>query len=156
MQSTQIDHIVVLVSEIAYSKLPTAVRKLIAANATPIPSGDSGVYSFEARLCEWEEIKLELLGSNPASRGQETRFALIDHYVNDYQCLADRAQWSRCNCESVEPDCCPVCERSVEPLTSERYVVILHVPESGSGCMPHAEPVSSSSRPAVRGPTLNS
>jgi hypothetical protein len=135
MESTPVAEVsvnTVLLSETVFSNLPTAVRKLIAAYGTPVPSGNIDVFSFEVGAPEWEEIKAELVGSDLAASDPRAPFVLIPHYANDYHCEHDGAQWSGCNCDSVEPDNCPICDRSTEPFSSEQYIVIRHGPQAKS------------------------
>jgi len=132
----------VLMGERVYGDLPISVRVLIAAYATPIPSGNEGVFSFEVSVDDWNEIKSELTRLEHSVDAQGERFVLVTYYANDYYCPHDDAMWSVCNCSSAESDECPICSDALEPLTSESYIIIR--PDSNAACGSSAGPVSAS------------
>jgi hypothetical protein len=131
----------VLMGETVYLDLPIPVRILIAAYATPIPSGNEGVFSFEVAGDHWNEIKSELTRSEQTAGDRASGFVLATYYANDYYCPRDDASWSRCNCDSAEPDECPICDRMIEPVASDRYIVIRRTLEGEAVCGPATEPV---------------
>lgn len=146
MGSTQVNNVTdtVLVGETVYGDLPISVRVLIAAYATPIPSGNEGVFSFEVKAEHWDEIKSELTRIENAAVDRSEGFVLVTYFANDYSCPHDNARWTRCNCSSAESDECPICSTVIEPVASDRYTVIRHPLESAAACGPTTEPVTAS------------
>ena len=142
-KTERVEATTVLVSEAIYGDLPAAVRKLIAGHGTPIPSGDSSVFSFEIASQHWAEIESELAAFERATNSSEARFLVNAHYISDYRCAEDGAEWSLCDCEAVDLSHCPICDRPTQPKVSERYIVIRHKRERKTACEAGTGPVLS-------------
>jgi hypothetical protein len=119
---TEIIHI----SEADFRRLPRSVRMLILAYSTPEACTQNGLMILKMRRYRWPEIDSEMktAGSRLRSMGVLPKLKKTIRYLNDYECPAEGAAWSRSGCASARKEHCPICHRKVKPIANERYVVL--------------------------------